>query len=91
MTIAEFTQLWFATFSLDPSICREALHYLRALGDVLSDQPSGDDEVAIPVAAFVYLLILGEELRARGSIRGAFMRPRIVPEAVAAPVLSRPR
>jgi hypothetical protein len=91
MAFAQLSQIWLATFSLDPALCRDFLRYLRALGDQFTDSPAHDPDLSEPRAAWEYLATLLREGCAWLAPAGAFERASGAPEPTAIPVLSHPR
>lgn len=84
MTAAQIAQYWLATFSLDPAICRDIMLYVRALGDLLADEPSRDDELAVPIEALRQFVVAARErLNALVPLRPA--------DLLGTSILSRPR
>jgi hypothetical protein len=89
VTVAQFSQYWIATFSLDPAVCRDIVLYLRALGDMLVDEPTSHAEFAAPLATYAALAAAWFVVWSR--LRDPFLRRQPAPIAAPVPMLSRPR
>lgn len=59
MGFAQVGQVWLATFSLDPAICRDFVQYMRALSTLFSDEQAEDDDCSVRRFGLEYLIGLG--------------------------------
>jgi hypothetical protein len=58
MSFAELSQLWLATFSLDPALCRDLVRCLRSLGNALIEDADEDSVSDGPQALVDGIVIL---------------------------------
>lgn len=62
MGFAQVGQVWLATFSLDPAICRDFVQYMRALSTLFSDEQAEDPECFVRRSGLEYLIGLGHSV-----------------------------